>query len=373
MNKVNKNSAHFLYTIMKQPTRTFLYARTSMKIVMLFFLFPIQVFSQPKILLYYDMEGISGINCLEMTLSKYPEYKQGQNFLTNDVNAAIAGLKDGGAGEIIVTDSHGSGNSNPDILLDQMDKRATLEMRDSAFFPYFDSPDSSYQAIVCIGMHARAHTNGFLEHTCIPGTSLTVNNVNFTETTIIAVSAARFGIPIIMVSGDDVLAEQIKEQFPLIQYALVKHTKSRASCDTLSQQVAQNNIYRAAKKAMSNLAKYKPFVFEPPFEFRMSFQNRTQADWASFYPGLTRVDDITVAFTSNDFIQGFNLWRKLIDLSRGERLSLIFQILDRHPEAKGVMDEYRNIRHLLWLDPEKVPKEENNSEPQSKRKQVGIQ
>jgi len=351
----------------------FFYVRASMKMVMLFLLFPIYIFSQPKVLLYYDMEGISGINCLEMTLSKYPEYKQGQKFLTNDVNAAIAGLKDGGAGEIIVTDSHSSGNPDPDILLDQMDKRATLEMRDSEFFPYFDSPDSSYQAIVCVGMHARAHTNGFLEHTCIPGTSLAVNNVNFTETTIIAISAARFGIPVVMVSGDDILAGQVKEQFPEIEYAMVKHTKSRASCDTLSQQEAQNNIYRAAKKAISNLAKYRPFVLKPPFEFKMSFQNRTQTDCASYYPGLTRVDDITIAYTSNDFIQGWKLWRKLIDLSRGERLSLIFQILDRHPEAKGVMDEYRNIRRLQWLDPEKVPKEETNSKPQFKRQQVGIQ
>jgi D-amino peptidase len=337
-----------------------------MKMTLLFLLFSLQANSQPKILLYYDMEGISGINHLEMTLSKYPEYKEGQKFLTNDVNAAIAGLKDGGAGEIIVTDSHGSGNSDPDILLEQMDKRATLELRDSSFFPYFDSPDSSYQAIVCIGMHARAHTNGFLEHTCIPGTSLTVNGVNFTETTIIAVSAARFGIPVIMVSGDDVLSEQVKEQFPNVEYAVVKISKGRADCDTLSQHEAQSNIYCAAKQAILNLSKYKPFAFKSPFEFNMSFQNRIQADWASYYSGLTRVDDITVAYNSNDFIQGWKLWRKLIDLSRGERLSLIFQILDRHPEAKGVMDEYRNIRHLLWLDPEKVPKEETNQQPSSK-------
>lgn len=266
-----------------------LYLRASMKMTLLFLFFSLEANSQPKILLYYDMEGISGINRLEMTLSKYQEYKEGQKFLTNDLNSAIAGLKDGGAGRIIITDSHSSGNSNLDILLEQMDKRATLELRDSESFPYFDSPDSSYQAIVCIGMHARAHSNGFLEHTCIPGTSLTVNGANFTETTIIAVSAARYGIPVIMISGDDVLSDQIKEQFPNIEYAVVKYAKGRADCDTLSQQDAQNNIYRAAKQAILNLSKYKPFVFKPPYEFRMSFQNRTQADWASYYPGLTRV------------------------------------------------------------------------------------
>ena len=344
-----------------------------MKTVLLLLFFTMQIFSHPKILLYYDMEGISGINRLEMTLSKYPEYRQGQIFLTSDVNAAIAGLKDGGAGEIVVTDSHGSGNPDPDILLDQMDKRATLEVRETEFFPYFDSPDSSYQAIVCIGMHARAHTNGFLEHTCIPGTSLAVNGVNFTETTIIAISAARFGIRVIMVSGDNVLAGQIKEQFPDVEYAVVKHAKGRADCDTLPQIEAKSRIYNGAKQAIRDLAKYKPFLVKRPFRFRMSFQNREQADWASFYPGLIRVDDITVEYSSSEFFEGFRLWRRLIDMSRGERLSLIFQILERHPEAKAVMDEYRNIRHLLWLGPEKVPKTEAQPQSSSKRPHVGIQ
>jgi len=117
-----------------------------MKIVLPFLFFTLQGFSQPKILLYYDIEGISGIDHLEMTLAKYPEHKRGQELLTADVNAAISGLKDGGAGKIVVTDSHGSGNPDPDILVDRMDQRATLEVRDSEFFPYFDSPDSTYQA-----------------------------------------------------------------------------------------------------------------------------------------------------------------------------------------------------------------------------------
>ena len=70
---------------------------------------------------------------------------------------------EGGAGNITVTDAHGSGNSlEPDILLDEMDKHASFEFRDVDFDPYSDVPDPKYQAIVCIGMHARANTSGFL-------------------------------------------------------------------------------------------------------------------------------------------------------------------------------------------------------------------
>ena len=82
---------------------------------------------KPRVLLYYDMEGLSGISRESQTSFRNPkDYQPAREFLTGDVNAAIRGLVAGGAGEIVVTDAHGSGNPDPDILLDKMDKRATF-------------------------------------------------------------------------------------------------------------------------------------------------------------------------------------------------------------------------------------------------------
>src|SRR3990172_8060545 len=162
-------------------------ARPHMKLtILLALLFTSQSFSQPKVLLYYDMEGISGINHLKQTSFRQEGYEQGRKFLTSDVNAAIAGLKDGGAGQIVVTDAHGSGNPDPDILLDEMDKRATFEFRDTAFAPYVDSPDPSYQAVVCIGMHAHAGSKGFFAHTYTLEPAFNIKPLEFKQTTIIA-------------------------------------------------------------------------------------------------------------------------------------------------------------------------------------------
>ena len=41
-----------------------------------------------------------------------------------------------------------------------------------------------------------------------------VNGVPITESEIIAISAARYGIPVVMVAGDDVLEGQIRQAFP---------------------------------------------------------------------------------------------------------------------------------------------------------------
>src|SRR5438552_11099821 len=110
----------------------------------------------PKILIIYDMEGISGIDRESYTSSSHPDYTQGRKWLTSDVNAAIRGLKAGGAGSIWIQDGHGSGNvKEPDLLVDKMDPHAQFDFRDRDFDPYDTGIDGSVDAIVCIGMHAR--------------------------------------------------------------------------------------------------------------------------------------------------------------------------------------------------------------------------
>jgi D-aminopeptidase len=82
--------------------------------------------NHPKVLIIYDMEGVSGVSHYEMEWVQRPEdYARGREFLTSDVNAAIRGLVAGGAGPIWIEDGHGSGNSQePDLLVDKMDAHA---------------------------------------------------------------------------------------------------------------------------------------------------------------------------------------------------------------------------------------------------------
>ncbi len=77
--------------------------------------------SQPKVLLFYGMEGISGVTKHREVMIGNKEYHRGRMLLTADVNAAVAGLKAGGAGTIMVADAHRSGNPAADILLDRLD------------------------------------------------------------------------------------------------------------------------------------------------------------------------------------------------------------------------------------------------------------
>src|SRR5215468_11470351 len=246
----------------------------------------------PKILVIYDMEGVSGVSHYEMTWVERPEdYARGREFLTFDVNAAIRGLAAGGAGSIWIQDGHGSGNVNePDLLVDKMDPHAKFDFRSYDFDPYNTSIDGSADAIVCIGMHARANSNGFEAHTVTDRISYRINGVDFTETHIVALSAARWGIPVIMVSGDNVLGEQLKPDFPELEYAAVKTAKNRALAEPLPPAEATKRIEEAAKRAMEKFLKgtYQPFYLPPPYDFQLGFQNWQQTNKTATAPTVVR-------------------------------------------------------------------------------------
>jgi D-amino peptidase len=166
-----------------------------------------------KVLLLYDMEGISAADEYRKTTVAHPEqYAQGRRSLTDDVNGAIAGLAAGGATEIVVVDGHGSGNNDsPDVIVDEIRKPGAMHFRATAFDIYMDSYDHSIDAIVAIGMHAGAgNRTGFLAHTySAHDIEYRVNGVPFNETMILAMGAARLRIPVIMVSGDDQLEREL--------------------------------------------------------------------------------------------------------------------------------------------------------------------
>lgn len=77
-----------------------------------------------KILISADMEGISGVVVWDQVTPEHSEYLQRfRSLMIGDVNAAIEGAFDGGATEVVVTDSHWYGLN---LRLEDLDPRALL-------------------------------------------------------------------------------------------------------------------------------------------------------------------------------------------------------------------------------------------------------
>jgi len=63
--------------------------------------------------------------------------------------------------------------------------------------------------MVAVAMHSKTGGGGFAEHTVNLGTDWILNGMSINESELLACSWGRIGIPLILVSGDDKLAEQL--------------------------------------------------------------------------------------------------------------------------------------------------------------------
>lgn len=314
--------------------------------------------ASPKVLLIYDMEGVSGVTRYEFARFSHPaEYAVARQSLTDDVNAAVRGLVAGGAGSIWIQDGHASGNDRePDILLDQLDSRAKFDFRDHPFSSTTTGIDGSVDAIVCIGMHARAYTDGFEAHTESFGVNYRVNGVDFSETHEEALSGARFGIPVIMVSGDNVLGEQLKPEFPQMQYAVVKIAKGHMVAVPFPPQEVAQRIETAAKQAMEKFVggEFRPYYLPPPYTFELTFEDFQQADNAAVFPGVSRVGERSVRYEAATFVEGLEESYVLLKL-RNDLAALLVRILNHDPAGKKYLQQLEELRWQRNLDPANFP------------------
>ena len=305
-------------------------------LVSLFFLLVVLIPGQKplKVVVLYDMEGVSGVVNVEGTdFGLKADYEPARRSLTADVNAAIAGLKAGGATEIIVVDGHGSGNNEgPDVLEAELLSPAKMISRDRPFDIYMDSYDQSVDAIVAIGMHAGAgNPVGFLSHTYTSeDVQYTVNGIPFNETMILAMGAARYGIPLLMVSGDDRLEVEVRRYLPTVRYAAGKHAVDRTKAEPFPRDEVNRRIDAAAREALSDLAKARlPEITSGPFRFALGFQDESQARYVGWLQGVEPTSDPTkVEIRADDFEAGYRASLRLIS-------------------AAGLVGRYQALQHVL--------------------------
>jgi len=328
-------------------------------LVGLFFLLVLTVPAQKrlKVVLLYDMEGVSGVVKAEGTdFEMKADYEAARQSLTADVNAAIAGLKASGATEIIVVDGHGSGNTeSPDILEDQILAPAKMISRDRRFDIYMDSYDQSVDAIVAIGMHAGAgNTAGFLSHTYTSeDVQYTVNGIPFNESMILAMGAARYKIPLIMVSGDDRLELEVHRYLPTAKYAVGKHAVDRSKAEPLPRDEVNRRIDAAAREAVLTLDTARlPEITAGPFRFALAFQDEEQARSVGWLQGVeTSSDSTKVEIRAGDFEEGYRASLRLISAAGlVAYVQALQRVMNDQPNAAALKKSVGAYMTDRWLN-----------------------
>lgn len=262
-----------------------------------------------------DIEGICTVVNGESTGKSGYHYEQARRQMTAEVNAAVLGALAAGATEIVINDSHGPMTN---IIPHELHEAAQLIQGTPKPLMMMEGIDTDFDAAVFIGYHARMQQHGVLSHTISSGT---VANVYFNdqlvgETAINAAIAGYFGVPVVAVSGDDVLAAEAQAALPNVEAVIVKHAITRFSARSLHPAKACEKIQAGVEKALKNKGQYQPMQLKGPFTFAVQFIHAGQADGAAMMPGTVRVNSSTVSFSHEDFIEAFRGLRCMISLAR---------------------------------------------------------
>ena len=270
-----------------------------------------------KILIAADMEGISGVVNWDHVDHTHPEYARFRRIMTADVNAAIQGAFDGGATEVVVADGHGYGYN---ILVEELDPRARLNSGNIAPFAMMQGISAEFQGVFFVGYHARAGTpNAILDHTWSSRAvyNLYLNDQVVGELGLNASLAGHFGVPVVLVSGDDAVGHEARATLGDIETVAVKRTTSRMSAECLPPAISQGLIKEAAMRAVLRLqSSVKPaaLVVQTPVKVAIEFTQSEMADKAHRMPGATR-EGRKITFTAADMAAAYPAFRTAANLA----------------------------------------------------------
>ncbi|MBT4034849.1 MAG: amino acid amidase [Candidatus Marinimicrobia bacterium] len=264
-----------------------------------------------KIFISADIEGITGIGHWNETDKAFPnEYSWFQKQMTAEVAAAAEAAIEGGATEILIKDAHDSGRN---LILNELPELCEV-VRGWAGHPLsmVQEVDESFDAIMFIGYHSRAGQNtNTLAHTMSSSriARMTLNGLDMSEFYLHGLAASYYGVPSIFVSGDAGLCQEVAEHNSIIQ--TVATIRGEGS-SVISQHPAQSLKMIQAGVAKAIRGDFSKGLLPIPkkLEFSIEFKKHQEAYRASFYPGASLINPVTVGFKSEDYFElmRFNLF-----------------------------------------------------------------
>jgi D-amino peptidase len=256
-----------------------------------------------KIYISVDMEGIAGAVTADQLGPGGFEYERFRHFMTNETLAVVNSAKESGATEIMVSDSHGNGES---LLIDEFPKDVRLVRSWPRHGSMMAGLDASFDAALFIGYHASTtNMRGVRAHTFSSAhlTRVSLNGNPVTEGEFSAAFAGALGVPVIFASGDDAAMEELKSRLGNIETAETKKNLSFHSAETLTPEASCEKIGTGVKAALARLHDFKPYVIKTPVTLEISFKNYMPAQMLSYLRIVQRVDSHTIRFVGKDMAE----------------------------------------------------------------------
>ena len=253
-----------------------------------------------KIYISADIEGVAGVSSWSQLWPGKFEYDAARQWMTNEVLAAIRGAEKAGATEFLVSDSHGVGEN---LLLDQFPKNVEVVRswpRPQQMMQGIE--EGGFAGALLIGYHTGASwASGVMAHT-LSGVyhAIRINGVDVNEAYLSAGLAGHFGAPVLAVSGDSDLAEEIERFLPEAEKIITKKSYGFTSIKTPPPEVVCDLIEARVEKSVLRRGEIKPFTAPAPLELEIEFRDRIRAEIVNLLPFAERTGACKAVLNPND-------------------------------------------------------------------------
>ncbi len=271
-----------------------------------------------KVFISTDFEGVAGIVDWDQIMVGSSDYEMGRRLLLGELNAAIDGALAAGATEFVVNDSHSSmRNLQPDLLHGQ----ARLITGKHKPLYMMEGLDASFDAILFLGYHGSiGASQSVLSHTYNPRAiwEVRINGEVVGETALNALVASHYGVPIALVTGDQVTATEAQRLHPAPVCVEVKRSVSRYASESLHPEVARELIHTGARRALSSEKPGTAPVFTMPIQIEVTFLTADMAEMSAWLHGVRLAENQsrTVVLEGNDPLALFRTFVTMVILTR---------------------------------------------------------
>jgi D-amino peptidase len=271
-----------------------------------------------KLFISFDMEGVAGIVDWAQCRPPGQAYEEGRALLLGEVNAAIDGALAAGVTEIVCNDSHGAMNNlNP---ADLHGRAAYIAGRHKPRY-MMEGLDDSFDAVFFVGYHGSISGEpSVLSHTYNPSviSRVLLNGVECGESGINALVALGHGVPVALITGDEVTIAEAEPFFKQVEQVVVKGSITRFAAAQVHPEEAREMIYAGAEAAVRRLGSVPLPDVELPARLDVELQTADMADVASWVKGVEQSGTRSVRIMGEDPLE---VYRSFVGLTYITRVS----------------------------------------------------
>ncbi|MEV6235922.1 M55 family metallopeptidase [Lentzea sp. NPDC051838] len=267
-----------------------------------------------RIMISADMEGATGVTWTGDVVPGTEQWQRFRRLFTGDVNACVEGLVAGGATSVLVNEAH---SSQRNLLLEDLHPSARLLTGRHKPLSMMQGIDSGVDGVVFLGYHTAAGSPGVLAHTYLENsiTGVWLDGVHASEGRLNAALAAEYGVPVLLVTGDDLTCEDARSYALRAQFVAVKECVSRYAAVCLPPSVSFSQITDAATEAMRVAGRYEGDVEAHRIE--VEFDATHLADAAAVVPTVTLVGPRRVGFDAESMTEAMKAFKVVTHVAAG--------------------------------------------------------